>query len=695
MSARSPESTVGRVIDALLETVVLSLALWTLLYSLALPIQWSLFPSGWLWLLATVAIGAWRVRASLGAARALAHPDDASSDLDGRALLLVLAGLGFAVLGALGGLLWSKGTFPLAWTASLLAAACLFAASWLSGRLGDRAAERAETAYDDGGASAVAGARHRVVSAGDLVALASAAAIGVLTAYLHLADTDDPYYLNRSVWVAEHGNPALKDTMFSPEVFNSPYGGGVPISSIEALFGVLAHMTGTLAGSVTYLAAAPVFGVLSVLALWRLSRTWAPRRAVLVLAGALAFLLLSGDSMLGNFWIVRIWQGKVIAVAMLMPLIWAWLTDLAEARTAAERRWLVLLLLAAGITFYGLTPTAVVWAPVMFGAVVLAALALRSKPLVVGGLAMLVGPVLSGLAVIVFSTDVGGEDPVALSAWASFVRILGEQRAMVALSLVACALAVLLARRGAPSALAGASVIAAIVSFAPGVLPLLNAATGSGPILWRLLYVAPIPVLVGLMLSVPLPSEVRVPRGLAARLPSADLLVKAGAGVCVAIVVLGFVLGGRPIWKFTGHGGPVTLTSSPRWKLDLPALRDVEQVIDSGAEGNVLLPPRRMKVLTMYSTDAFPLVPRDWFVRNIKEPRKQKQARKLLYDVAAAKPPFPTGGEVRHALERLDVTLACTGGSPYKKKVLDLFTSGGAYEEVGDIGSLACVRPAG
>ena len=159
--------------------------------------------------------------------------------------------------------------------------------------------------------------------------------LGVLASYLWLPDTDDPYYVNRSVWVAEHGNAATRDTMFSPEVFNSPYGGGVPISSVESLFGVVAHMTGTLAGTVTYLLVPPVFGVLTGFALWRLVRLWAPRRAFLVLVAASGFLVMSGNSMLGNFWLVRIWQGKVIAVAVLMPVIWAYLTELHAMR---ERR---------------------------------------------------------------------------------------------------------------------------------------------------------------------------------------------------------------------------------------------------------------------------------------------------------------------------------------------------------------------
>jgi hypothetical protein len=125
--------------------------------------------------------------------------------------------------------------------------------------------------------------------------------------------------------------------MFSPEVLNSPYGGGVPIASIESLLGVVAHMTGLRAGAVTYLVATPVFTALSVWAIWRLVRRWAPRRALGVLLVAIAFLMLSGDSMLGNFWIVRMWQGKVMAVTFLMPLIWAYLTEVHDAEREANR----------------------------------------------------------------------------------------------------------------------------------------------------------------------------------------------------------------------------------------------------------------------------------------------------------------------------------------------------------------------
>ena len=617
-----PATLVGRLIDAVLDVSVLSFAFWTLLYCLALPTQWSLWPSGWLWLGVTLVIAVVRVRAALpgppepavaadAGRRRRRRPTPAGSGPQRRDLLL-LGGLGLVGVAAVGGLVWTPAHVP----GHLARAGARHRHPRrleLGDRTGPRHRRRAAARAPRRGPARAGG----LISLSEVGVLAVMAGTAVLTAFVHLADTDDPYYVNRSVWVAERGNASLVDTMFSPEELNSPYGGGVPIASIESLYGVVAHLTGTLAGTINYLVAGPLAAALAILAMWRLARRWAPRRAFLVFAGAVAFLMLSGDSMLGNFWIVRIWQGKVIAVAMLMPLIWAYLVDAHEARTRAGRASALGLLLAAGIAFFGLTPTAVIWAPLILAAVLVSAVALRSPVLALGGLAVSVGPFVSGAAVIAFSVEeVGGEDPVALPARASFVRILGEQTPMVALGLVALGLAVVLARRGAPAALAGSAALGSVLVFAPGVLSLANAATGAGPILWRMLYVAPIPVLVGLLLAAPVPD-------LGAARASVARAVPVAAGL---VVVAGLVLGGLPIWSHTGHGGPVTLRSSPQWKLDTEALDDVRIMADRGVTGVVLMPPRRMKVLTMYTVDAFPVVPREWFIQNMREPQEARKA---------------------------------------------------------------------
>jgi hypothetical protein len=684
MSDRArPDTLVGRLIDAVLDVAVISFAAWTLLYCLGLPTQWSLWPSGWIWLVLTLVVLVWRVRLAIPADATSPRPhqsappttEDAGPQ---RRDLVLVAGLGLVAVSAVGGLIWTSGTFRITWAALVVGIVLLVGWSWLTGRV--RAVDEPTEA------AAPAEPRwSRLVSPQELGVLAVMVGTGLLTAFVHLADTDDPYYLNRSVWVAEQGNAALLDTMFSPEVFNSPYGGGVPIASVESLYGVVAHMTGTLAGTINYLVAAPLAACLAVLAIWRLSRRWAPRRAFLVFAGAIVFLMLSGDSMLGNFWVVRIWQGKVIAVAMLMPLIWAYLVDAHEAKTRATRWAAIGLLFAAGVAFFGLTPTAVVWAPVVLAAVLVSAVALRSSALAWAGLAVSIGPFVSGAAVVAWSVEeIGGEDPVALSARASFVRILGDQTPMIALSLIALGAAVVLARRGAPAALAGSAALGSVLVFAPGILPLVNTVTGAGPILWRMLYVAPIPVLVGLLLAAPVPNLGAARAGLARAVPV----------VAVVVVLAGLALGGRPVWSHTGHGGPVTLRSSPDWKLDTEALADVRILADRGVEGEVLLPPRRMKVLTMYTVQAFPVVPREWFIENIDEPQANNDARRVLYQLASGELPLPNKQNAAKALDLLSVDLACTGESDNTKRVLKYYSAAG-YTEMSTYGTLSCARRPG
>ena len=63
----------------------------------------------------------------------------------------------------------------------------------------------------------------------------------------------------------------------------------------------------------------------------------------------------------GSFWLARMWQGKVIFVAVLVPLLLALLLEHAER---PSRRGVVLLV-AAGVAAVGLTTTAMFVVPVL------------------------------------------------------------------------------------------------------------------------------------------------------------------------------------------------------------------------------------------------------------------------------------------------------------------------------------------
>ena len=185
----------------------------------------------------------------------------------------------------------------------------------------------------------------------------------------------------------------------------------------------------------------------------------------------------------------------------------------------------------------------------------------------------------------------------------------------------------------------------------------------------------------GLLLAAPMPDLGAARASLARAVPVA-------AGV---IVVAGLLLGGLPIWSHTGHGGPVTLRDSPAWKLDTESLDDVRILADSGVSGEVLLPPRRMKVLTMYTVEAFPVVPREWFIENIDEPVANNNARRVLYQLASGELPLPNKDNSAEALELLGVDLACTGESPNTERVMKYYAAAG-YTETSTYGTLSCAR---
>ena len=93
----------------------------------------------------------------------------------------------------------------------------------------------------------------------------------------------------------------------------------------------------------------------------------------------------------------------------------------------------------------------------------------------------------------------------------------------------------------------------------------------------------------------------------------------------------------------------------------------------------------------MYTTEAFPVVPREWFIQNMDEPRASTEARRLLFNVAGGEGPFPSEGNVRRALEQLDVTLACVGESQDAERVVELYEAAG-YRDTEKVGSLTCLR---
>lgn len=194
------------------------------------------------------------------------------------------------------------------------------------------------------------------------MALAWATALAVLSTFTLWPNPDDLYYVNLSQWVVDHGTFPLRDTIFSDLVF--PMASWPPVASYDAMIGTLARLSGVHAASVVYLFVPPVATFLSVLALWRLLRAWQVKAVGVALSLGLVFLLFDGGpgyAAPGNLFLIRLWQGKVILLCLMVPLLLVYALRYVERPTRAHAWWLF----AGGVAAVGLSTSAMFLVPLV------------------------------------------------------------------------------------------------------------------------------------------------------------------------------------------------------------------------------------------------------------------------------------------------------------------------------------------
>jgi hypothetical protein len=621
-------------LDGVLDGCLLSFAAWTLWYELSLWTQWSLWWPARLWLLLTPLFLVGCAVRSVRAEQAAETPEGAPQvGPDTRAVPwarsqtgMILQIAGVVALAVLVLVREWLGPAPIAVVAIMLIAAGLLSVRTTHRPVSSRAPRETWSPLSH------------------LVAATCSVGLAALASLLVKPDADDAFYVNRATWVAEHGVPTLNDTMFSRGTLPSAYIGGLPLPSVEALQGAVAHAVHLEAASFTYLVWVPILAACSGWATWRLVRVWAPRHAILVYLGALLFIVASADSVVGNYSVGRVWQGKVAAFVIVIPLIWYHLSVL----VSRPARWNQLMLLAAGIAFVGLTTTASLLTPVICSAALLAAALLRSRALAGGALLALAAPLVAGAVLALGPSQVGGEAPVPFPVAAAFSVLLGTSTAMIVLGLLALVFAGQLAP-GRVGVLVACGSLATLAALLPGVFGLVNAVTGSGPVTWRLLLGMPTWVLVG-MLLVPVGDSLRL-----GELRATPRLLTGIRVAPVAALVLVLLTAGTPIWS---RDVGAQLTSRPAWKVEPEVLADVQAALKvSTPPGLWLLPPKQMEVLSLATTRVSPVVARAYYLRDLKVSRSGLQDRLVLLSLAGGQAP-PTAA-VRQALRRLDVTLAC------------------------------------
>jgi len=472
--------------------------------------------------------------------------------------------------------------------------------------------------------------------------------VAVMSLFERRGAGDDAYYVNLSTWTAEHGHIPLRDTMYGPEVYPSTYGGGYPLTSVETLFGALARLVHLQAGTMTYLIAAPICTFAFVWVLWQLATVCMRRQALPTFLFSVAFILV-GSGGTWRSYPSRIWEGKAIAVTVLVPLIWIFAIRLARTR---DRHWTVLLFLA-GISFVGLTSSASLLGLVLAGIIVVAGVLTRDPALRWGGVALAVAPAVSGV-VIALAGSVGGAHPATPTLWGSLRGAYGADPLIDAITIAALLLSPLVLRRSA-ALLVWTAGLASLAVFTPGVLALVNALTRSGPVEWRLLLAPPIPTLIGACAA----TAVAVVSGAF----GGGRVARYGTAAVAVAAVATVALAGTPLW---GAG----TWQRPTWDVDPAQLANVRALMASGPStaGPVLMPPGEMLVLAIATTQVFAVVPRAYDLPGLQEPPAETTARRLLLSlVSQGHKELPTA-DVQSALRLLHVQTVCLRPSAHKDR---------------------------
>ncbi len=637
-----PDPRWVRVLDLAVEVGLVGFAVFTVVHLVGAEAGWGVRTTGVLWFLLaapTMAGMAWWGSRPAHAYAFVGEPDPrrvTRTRAVGCVVLALAAAVGCAVL--------TGAAFTVPWLVALaVVLACIV---WSRGSATDlELAVTPEPAPEPRGQDGWA----------HVAALVLAVAVGVFVLFVLNPSRDDVYYLNRAAWVAERGTFPDRDTMFGPLTFPSTYGAGLPIAALEEAYGSLARLFGVRAAGLAYLVANPVLAGLSVWAAWRLVRTWASRRALAALAVAVAVPLFTGTGLLGEFAHAREWQGKVVVILLVMPLAWTHLTRL--ARGVEGTAWSIAVLGVLGVAWSGLTITAPVFAGLLAGVGILAALLLPGvrRPLGLGALALLAAPLLTGVATVLSSSGPVAEENFVSDPPLVWAKVLGEDRPLVVLLGIGLILGPVLARGREARVLAGLGSLVALGVLLPGVFDLLDRLTGTGPIAVRMLFTAPFPVLVGLLVTAPLPAA------LTARLRAGPRAAAYLPGLVAAAVVVGFLaVAGTPVWT---HGAHATLAGSPTWKVKAVHRERVDAVLaEDPGPGPVLLPPGESRTLAITTTEVVSVVPRDYYVQFVQEPQADHDARYAFRRFMDPHMKDPRPAMLADALERLDVSLACVPG---------------------------------
>jgi hypothetical protein len=491
-------------------------------------------------------------------------------------------------------------------------------------------------------------------------ALALTAATGLLASIVVRGDLDDASYVVRTTWVAEHGTPAFGDMIFSNGVWPAITGQEWYIASIETLLGGLARITGAVPGDVVYQYTVVIATGAAVWASWLLLRAWGARRPLLSLLVTLLFLVMGGfaTKSYGNFFLARMWQGKVMLVAILIPYLYAVVAAVSSVRWKGGRRARAVgagTLLGVGGAAIALSSSAVFVVPLAAAAGLLPLLARRGRRVdaVLFLAATTVGPFIAGVLTLL-SPSGGGNLAGTTSHWL-WGDVLGtglpaRAGGLVALTVLVCAALVALGlalprwfatTERTAQYIALSSVVVGLLISLPPIYPVLTSLMGGDAVAWRLAWIVPVPILVGLVASQP--------------------ALRGGVPVVATslFVVACLVAGGIPLWSATNSAH---LAKPGAWKIRSPDdLAAAQWIVNQKSTGRYLAPNYVTATTGVITSLIHPVGTRQDYMPTLKGiSDAHLQDRLLLQRIVdkGIRKPTATPDALR-ALKELNVTVMC------------------------------------
>jgi hypothetical protein len=336
-----------------------------------------------------------------------------------------------------------------------------------------------------------------------------AAACVVVALISHRPDADDAFYVNVAAAAADAPQQALLR-------FDTLHGvAGLPlhlsvyrVTSYELLNGAVAYVTGIPALYCFHWLSAACAALLVPLAYARLFRILTPRHWLASVATVICVLLAVGEThrWYGNFALVRIWQGKAIALSVVLPLLYAY--ALRFAVRPNRRDWM--LLAAAQIAAIGCSSSALWLAPASAVMTLCAAVRPSRQGLRVVCLGALASAYVLGAAWL-FQSELKGSTgmPSALGPSVgpqlrnALVIVLGDSRLLL-VGVAALLTGGLFAAPGLARRFAVVLPLTALLGLLSPYTAGWVTASVTGPPYWRSLWAVPVPILLALILTSPL-----------------------------------------------------------------------------------------------------------------------------------------------------------------------------------------------